>query len=142
MHRRLPREYIIVFCIIVFAVALSMSQTILYRLQVPKGFVYPYVHNFVEDYYYYLHIMRQGWEGNWLATSRLTAEQFPPQFVVVFLLFLGNMARVFHLSLPLMYSLARVTGASLLFVLVYIFLHLLWPTSRLKRVTGFAFVLF
>lgn len=142
MYRHLPREYIIVFCIILFAVALSMSQTILYRLQVPKGFIYPYVHNFAEDYYYYLHIMRQGWEGNWLATSRFTAEQFPPQFVVFWLVLLGHIARIFHISLPIAYTLARAFGAFLLFTLVSIVLQLLWPASRLKRAAGLLFVFF
>lgn len=142
MKRYRISEFIIVSIIITCAVLISMSQTILYRLEVPKGFIYLYVHNYVEDYYYYLHIMRQGFDGNWLATSRLTSELFSPRFINPFFLLLGHVARVSSLSLPTIYTLARVSGNIVLLVLCFIIIHFVFPLERSKRILALLLVIF
>ncbi len=100
------------------------------------------VHNFIEDYYQYLDIMRQGFDGWWGATSRLTPEVYPRMFVSVFLLFLGHIARLLHISLPMAYTGARIFGGMVLMVLVYQLIRKTFPQSFIKRIVAFCFVLF
>lgn len=121
---------------------LGISQTLLYIWQTPPGTVYPMVHNFIEDFYQYLDIMRQGYDGWWVATSRMTPEVYPRMFVSVFLLFLGHTARVFHISLPVAYFGARVLGGGVLMVLVYQLIRKIFPESYKARIVAFCFVLF
>lgn len=135
-------EIIAVGFVIIGAVGLSLVQTLWYASSVPPGFQYPWVHNFIADYYFYLHVMRQGWEGWWTATSRLTPEVFPSQFVNPLFLGLGQLARIFGLSLPFTYTLARVGGAATLLVLVWGLINLVFPTSRVKRLVALALVVF
>ncbi len=86
--------------------------------------------------------MRQGFDGWWGATSRLTPEIYPRMFVSVFLLFLGHMARMFHVSLPVAYFAARVLGGGALMVLVYRLIRRTFPQSFFKRIIALCFVLF
>lgn len=131
-----------VILLISVTLLLGISQTLLYVWHTPPGTVYPLVHNFIEDYYQYLDIMRQGFDGWWGATSRLTPEVYPRMFVSVFLLFLGHMARILHVSLPVAYFGARVLGGGVLMVLVYQFIRKIFPESYKKRIVAFCFVLF
>src|SRR3989344_5672438 len=121
---------------------ISISQTLFYLWMTPAGTTYPLVHNFIEDYYQYLDIMRQGYDGWWGATSRLTPEIYPRMFVSVLLLFLGHMARIFHVSLPVAYFTARVLGGGALMVLVYQLIRRTFPQSFFKRIIALCFVLF
>ncbi|MBI5620870.1 hypothetical protein HY949_03765 [Candidatus Gottesmanbacteria bacterium] len=130
-----------VVILIVLASLLSVSQTILYAWQTPPGYVFPLIHNFVEDYYQYLDIMRQGFDGWWTATSRLTPEVYPRMPVSVFLLALGHVAAWFHLSLPVVYTLARVAGGITLMILVYQLIRLTFQSSH-QRFIAFCIVLF
>lgn len=110
------------------------------------------VHNFIEDYYQYLDIMRQGFDGWWGATSRMTHEVYPRMFVSVFLLFLGHAARFLHVSLPVAYTGARILGGMALMILVYQLIRRTFtphpssgagfPQSFFKRIIAFCFVLF
>ena len=139
---RITVERFIVGLIIIAAILLSLSQTILYLWQTPEGFTFPLIHNFVEDYYQYLDIMRQGFDGWWGATSRLTPEVLPRMMVSLFLLLLGHAARIFHVSVPVMYTVARVGGGIALMILVYQLIRLVFPQSFAKRFTALCIVLF
>lgn len=86
--------------------------------------------------------MRQGWDGWWVVTSRMTPEVYPRMFVSMFLLFLGHIARVLHISLPAVYTGARILGGGVLMVLVYQFIRKIFPESYKKRIVAFCFVLF
>jgi len=55
----------------------------------------------------YLSKMRQGWEGKWLFELTYSPEKNQPAFLFVFYLFLGHVARIFHLNLVVTYHLAR-----------------------------------
>ncbi len=136
------REIYLVVIFITVGVIVSFSQTIIYYLKTPPGTYFPLVHNYIEDYYYYLHLMRQGWEGKWLATSWFTPEVFPPQFVNIWFLFLGHAARFFHLSLEVTYTLSRGIGATVLFLLSYQLIKLIYPDSSGKRVIALGIVIF
>lgn len=135
-------EYIFVFIIITFAVTLSLSQTFLYICKTPQGAVYPLVHNYIEDYYYYIHVMRQGFDGMWKATSRLTPEVYAPQFVNVFLLLLGHISRLLRIPLAYAYTAARIIGGALLLILSYIFAWLIYPKSKAERISALILVAF
>jgi hypothetical protein len=56
----------------------------------------------------YLSKMRQGWDGKWLFELTYSPEKNQPAFLFVFYLFLGHVARLFHLNLVLTYHLARL----------------------------------
>lgn len=86
--------------------------------------------------------MRQGWDGWWVVTSRMTGEVYPRMFVSVFLVFLGHAARFLHVSLPVAYTGARVLGGGVLMVLVYQLIRKIFPESYKKRIVAFCFVLF
>ncbi len=151
---RITVERFIVGLIIIAAILLSLSQTILYLWQTPAGYTFPLIHNFVEDYYQYLDIMRQGFDGWWGATSRLTPEVLPRLPVSLFLLFLGHAARIFHVSVPVMYTVARALGGIALMTLVYQLIKVVFtqphfsqsgagfPQSFAKRFTALCIVLF
>ncbi|MDP1722131.1 MAG: hypothetical protein Q8L37_02885 [Candidatus Gottesmanbacteria bacterium] len=139
---RVSWDRVIIILLILLAALLSVSQTILYLWNTPPGTVYPLVHNFVEDYYIYLDIMRQGWDGWWVATSRMTPEIYPRMVVSIFLLTLGHIARLLDISLPIAYTGARIFGGLALMVLVYQLIRKTFPQSIIKRIVAFCFVLF
>ena len=136
------KEVIFVTLLIFIGVATGMLQTVIDILATPSGKVFPLVHNYAADYYAYLSIMRQGFDGMWLATSRLTPENFPPQLIDVFLLFLGHLARWTGLTLPTVYTLARISGGLCLLLLTYVLICLVYPVSSLKRLTALMLVIF
>ena len=135
-------EYIFVSILILLTVTLSISQTILYAIKTPPGHTFLFIHNFIEDYYYYLHLMRQGWEGHVIATSWMTPEVYPGAVVNVFFLLLGHLARMFHIGIPVMYLLARISGGAVLLVLVYVLIQKIFPKDRAKRIGAFLLVIF
>lgn len=138
-------EPIIVALCILCAVGIGMLQTALYWVQTPDDRVFPFVHNFVNDYYYYLHLMRQGFEGQWGVTSWLTPEVFPPRFLNTTFLMLGFLGKIFpfgHMTLPLWYTLGRIGGGIALLALVYVLIRLVFPQSLGKRIAVFLMVLF
>lgn len=99
------------------AVMVSLFQTFVYIKNTPLGTVYPLVHNYEQDYYWYLSLMRQGWEGNMFVTTRYTPESFPPMPINTFFTVLGVIGRISSLTLPVVYILARIGfGWGLLYV--------------------------
>jgi len=101
--------------IIVLIVLLSLFQTVAFYRRTPMGATYPLVHGYAPDYYWYLSLMHQGWEGRFLVTTRYTPEHFAPQLVNTFFPFAGFVAHIVGVSLPVMYLLLRfVFGISLL----------------------------
>ncbi len=58
--------------------------------------------------------MRQGWEGAWRYRLAFTAEPGAEAFLFLYYLFLGHLARLLHLAVPLTYHLARLVGAAAL----------------------------
>lgn len=135
-------EFITVALIVVLAVFLSLLQTLVYWLQTPPGTIFPFIHNYISDYYYYLHLMRQGFEGHWLATSWLTPEVFPPQFVNPFFIILGHLSRVTRISLPLMYTLSRGIGGIGLGIGIYLLSRAWFGNDKFWRVLGLIITIF
>jgi hypothetical protein len=75
------------------------------------------------DGYSYLAKMRQGWEGNWKFYLPYTAQEGGGAYIFLFYLFLGHAAHWFHLSLALMFHIARVLGS----------IFLIWALQRLLK---------
>lgn len=123
-------------------IALSFSQTYYDLRHVPNGFVFPLVHNHSEDYYYYLHLMAQGYSGQLTATSWLQPEIFPPRLVNTLFTFLGFLAGITGVSLPVMYTLGRVTGGILLYLGIVILVRITFPNSPYKRIMALILAVF
>ena len=108
-----------IFFLATLAVTLSIFPTIYLATKAPTNTVFSLVHNNQADYYYYLSLMHQGYEGRWLLTSRSTPENFPPMFIQTFFAFLGHMAGIFSGDLALTYTVSRVILGFILLVLIY-----------------------
>ncbi len=116
----MKKGYLIVAAAIVFFVVVSLYQTFLYQVKMPEGFEYPFVHNYEQDYYWYLSLMRQGYDGSLLLTSNYTPETFTPQLINTFFPLAGMAAKIFHLSIPAMYTVLRIVGGSMLLFTGYV----------------------
>ncbi|MBI3379686.1 hypothetical protein HY029_02955 [Candidatus Gottesmanbacteria bacterium] len=122
--------YLTPFILLVIALFISIGPDF-YRLRItPAGKTFPLVHNHITDYYYYLSLMHQGYEGNWLLTSRMTPEEFKPVFAQTFFALLGHIARVFHLSLVTVYFISRIVSAVLLMLVVILVVRKLFEKKR------------
>lgn len=131
-----------VVCLISFVVTLaSMFQLFVYLGQMPMGFVYPLVHNYEQDYYWYLSLIRQGLDGSILVTSRYTPELFKPQLVNTFFPFLGMIVRVTRATPMFMYTLARVLFGSSLLVAGFLLASELFKEKK-DRWTAFLLMIF
>lgn len=117
--RRISVELVAVCGIAVMVVMASFFQLFLYLRATPSGFIFPLVHNFEPDYYWYLSLMRQGWEGSIVVTSRFTPEVFPSQFINTLFPLLGIVGRLTHGTLPVVYTLSRFGFGVLLLVAGY-----------------------
>lgn len=76
-----------------------------------------------QDGFSYLAKMRQGWEGSWGVTLPFTSNPGEPVPLFLFYLFLGHLARIFHLSLPVMYGITRFLSSAFLLFMLWDFLQ-------------------
>jgi hypothetical protein len=139
--KRIPRELLVVGITSLLVAISGLFQTLVYVFKTPKGFVYPLVHNFEADFYWYLSLMRQGWDGQILVTSRYSPEIFPGQFVNTFFPFFGLVAHLIHINLPLAYTVLRVLGGGGLLFTSYMLLKEL-KLPKLLKINGFIFMIF
>ncbi len=103
------------------AMIIGSSAPLLYYIRTtPPGKTFVLMHNQIQDYYSYLHYMRQGYDGEWLLTTRYTPEQFPRQLNQTYFIFLGKVAKLFDGNMPFTYTLARVTEGIILALLTFI----------------------
>lgn len=85
----------------------SLSPQFYYVSINPPGKVFSLIHNHIQDYFFYLHLMKQGQDGYWALTSRYTPEHFPPQLVQTTFAILGKFAVLFGNDQMFTYILAR-----------------------------------
>jgi hypothetical protein len=131
--------YIIIFSLAISLI--SLYQLWMYLIKTPIGSVFPLVHNYEQDYYWYLSLMRQGWDGSLLVTSKYTPEVFAPQFVNTFFPVFGMIAHRLGMGLPAMYTSLRVVfGGGLIFA-SYKLLTSLKLLKELK-ISGMLFIIF
>ncbi|HLD25258.1 MAG TPA: hypothetical protein VJB96_05065 [Patescibacteria group bacterium] len=132
MQFRWTKETAWVGCIIAVFLTLTLWEPIYALFRKPPDTIYTYVHNWPEDYFYYLHIMRQGYDGSILVTSRMTTEAYKPQFAVPFYTFLGLFGRVSGISLEKLYGVTRFLGAVGLISVIFLLIRALFR-DRLHR---------
>ncbi len=85
------------------------------------------------DGYTYLAKMREGWMGAWRFTLPYTPHPGNGAYLYLFHLALGHLAHLLHLSVPLVYNLARVAGAVLLVAALGWYFALLFPHDAFAR---------
>lgn len=136
--KQIKGRLVLVFIIIS---AISAFQTFMYVVRAPAGFVYPLVHNYEQDYYWYLSLMRQGWDGFITVTTKFSPEVFPRVFVNTFFPIFGMVARVMGLNLPVMYLVLRIAFGALLLIVGYCLLKKL-NIDRKQRITAVVFMIF
>lgn len=104
--------------IIALFLLLTFWEPIYALIRQPPNTTYTWVHNHPEDYYYFLHLMRQGYDGALAVTTKMTPEVFPPQFVAPFFPLLGMVGRVVPLGMGELYTLARLIGSVALMLVI------------------------
>lgn len=137
-NKRLTNITLALFLII--ALLLSIIPDI-YRISITsKDTTFPLIHNNAPDYFYYLSLMHQGWEGKWFLTTRMTPEKFPSVLAQTFFALLGHIAKIAKISLPLTYFLSRIIlGATLLLTIIFLAKKLFQKETSIITACLFAF---
>lgn len=78
----------------------------------------------------YLAKMQIGYHGSWRFTLPYTALPGEGAFLFLFYIFLGHLARIIGLSIPLLYHLARVASALVLLLVLWRFFHTLFSDTK------------
>ncbi len=130
MWQRATYERVGILSVIACFLLLTFVEPLYALFHRPENTVYTYVHNHPEDYFYFLHIMRQGYDGAWLATTRMTPEVNQPQFVTPFFLVLGKIGRIVPLGMGELYTLARVCGAAALMLAIWKLIRIIFIDPR------------
>ena len=132
----MKREWFFIIVVTICVVILSLHETWLFSRYTPQGAVYPLVHGYIPDYYYYLSLMEQGSEGKLLLTTRYTSEHFQPVVMQSLYAAIGFIAGIFHIPFPLMYLGARIFFGSLLLLSGYYLATVLCKNQH-ERVLAF-----
>lgn len=141
MKKVLLLEIVIVSLLIFTALLISFIPTFYHLSIAPNTAVFPLIHNNHPDYYFYLSLMRQGYEGSWHVVSRFTPEKFTPQFVQTFFVALGHASRILSIDLPVMYTLARLILGFAVALSAYILTTFLYR-RKIVHIAALFFVLF
>ncbi|KKR32647.1 MAG: hypothetical protein UT63_C0036G0006 [Candidatus Gottesmanbacteria bacterium GW2011_GWC2_39_8] len=121
------------FLVIAFAMmGISLYPTIFFVLHSPPDRVFPFLHNNAADFYYYLTLMNQGANGNWLAFDYYTTETLKPSLIEVFFVYLGKFGSLFHLSMPLTYFFSRLIFGTLFFFFAFYLIGKILPRGYRK----------
>ncbi len=137
----MKREWFIISILTLVIVATSLHETWLFARKTPQGTVYPLVHGYIPDYYYYLSLIEQGKEGRLLLTTRYTSELFQPLPVQTFYAVVGVIAGIFHIWTPTIYLILRILfGVGLLLSGYYLITKLFKDFNA--RLPGFLLMLF
>jgi hypothetical protein len=89
----------------------------------PPGHVFMGFFYLGDDANTYLAKMRQGWEGAWGWQNRYTTESSPVAYLFMFWIALGHLAAILHLSLMVVFHLARVAAAFALMAAVWLMIR-------------------
>lgn len=135
----LKKTFIILAPFILLLGALSISLIPdFYRISItPPGKTYTMLHNHLTDYFYYLSLMHQGYEGKWLTTSRMTPEDFQPALAQTFFALLGNLARMLNISLPETYFISRIIFGIILMLSVIFLIRRIYENPKSRILAGF-----
>jgi hypothetical protein len=133
-------EFFLILFLSVIAISFSLFQFYLFIRNTPSGTFSPYIHNYLQDYYYYLSYIKQGIDGRLLVTSKFSPDVFPSLFVYTFFPLIGLIGGIFHFSPILIYLIARLFCAVLLLVLGYILASFILKSVK-SRMSAFLFMI-
>lgn len=101
-------------------------QFIFRIMRTPAGYHFPLVHfDWQHDYYAYLSVINQGKEGFWLNRPAFTSEQTTAGIFYIYYIFVGKMAYLLHLDIPVSYHLSRFLSFELFAFSLYGLLNLI-----------------
>jgi hypothetical protein len=106
---------------VVLAVVTAIPYVYAYAVQSP-GHVFMGFFYLGDDANTYLAKMRQGLEGHWSWHNRYTTESSPTAYLFMFWIFLGHIAGLTHLSLLVVFHLARIAAAFALMAGAWLFI--------------------
>lgn len=89
----------------------------------------------------YLAKMYQGWAGDWSFTLPYTAEAGEGAYLFTFYLFLGHLARLTGMSLPMTFHMVRVVSVLIMLMALFRFYEAIFPKRRQQRI-AFIFAAF
>lgn len=95
---------------------LNLAPTVTFIKHSPSDRYFPLMHNNSQDYYFYLSLMREGAQGQWLTTIPFTTEVHTSSLVFSYFLILGKLSQLFGLSMELGYLIVRILGSILFFL--------------------------
>lgn len=122
---------------VILTIVGGISPHLYYLSITPANKVFSLIHNHTQDYFYYLHFMRQGLNGAWRLTSKFTPESFEPQLIQTFFAILGKVARIFSGDLALTYFLARLVLGIALAAAIIILASKVLKEKKLQLLAGF-----
>lgn len=132
MRVRCTNEAVWVMGVVAIFLLLTFWEPLYALIRQPPKTVYTFVHNHPEDYFFHLHVMRQGYEGAWVVITRMTPEDFPARFATPFFLLLGKMAHILPLGMGELYTLARGVGAVVFMMVLYRLIQHVFTDLRTK----------
>lgn len=117
------------FCVLALSLLasfFSLLPTIWAWLQTPDGFWFSGFNFWFDpwDINTYFADIRQGILGHWLYQDPYRPERSTPLPIFTLYLFLGHLARIFNLPVPIVYHLASILLTIIFFFVLYIFLSL------------------
>jgi hypothetical protein len=141
MHKISKAEIFFISILSIIVVSASLFQLYLFLRNTTSGMFSPLIHNYLQDYYYYLSYIKQGMDGKWLVTARFSPEIFPPQFVFTFYPLIGAIGALFKMPVYIIYFTARAGSAVLLLVLSYLLSGMIFRSIK-QRLLVFFFIVF
>jgi hypothetical protein len=82
----------------------------------------------------YLAKMQQGWLGTWRFRLPFSSDPGQGAYLFLFYIFLGHLARWSHVSLLLIYHIARLFGSAFMLWALYRFFEKMLPEGRIRHV--------
>jgi len=101
-----------------FIVVLSLFQTFLYIQYTPAESTFPFVHNSIADYYYYVSFIQQGMEGRLFVVPRYTTDEFTGQPGYLVFPCIGFVAWILGISAPVAYMGGRIILSTIFWICV------------------------
>ncbi len=141
-HGITQREWLIALGVAVAAAVTGMIPYLLGSSLVPDNLVYTHIIMNPEDAQTYWAKMWQGFNGSLRYTIPFTPEPHQGAFVGVFYVWLGYLARLFGLSLTIIWHWSRTGSAVILYMVTFRFAAEFFPGNKNARWTAYLLAIF
>ncbi|TET29533.1 MAG: hypothetical protein E3J69_13275, partial [Anaerolineales bacterium] len=118
---------------VIAALTLSLIPMFIANSTAPSGTVFTGFLLNPLDGFSYLAKMKQGADGSWLFSLPYAAEPGPGTFLFVYHLFLGHLSRWIGIPTIVVFHVARIIAAALMFLLVYVLFQAVLPERSARR---------